>query len=60
MDENGNKITQFGGMPVAPYQQWARETLGFEFERIDLLITALTHRSYVNEHKKSTSEHNER
>lgn len=60
MDENENKITQFGGMPVAPYQQWARETLGFEFERIDLLITALTHRSYVNEHKKSTSEHNER
>jgi len=24
------------------------------------LITALTHRSYVNEHKKSTKEHNER
>ena len=27
---------------------------------IELLITALTHRSYVNEHKKSASEHNER
>lgn len=53
-------VTQFGGMPVAPYQAWARDTFGFEFTRIELLITALTHRSYVNEHKKSTSEHNER
>lgn len=60
MDDNQKPITQFGGMPVAPYQAWAREVLGFEFTRIDLLITALTHRSYVNEHKKSTSEHNER
>lgn len=48
------------GMPTAPYQDFAREKLGFEFENIDLLITALTHRSYVNEHKKSVSEHNER
>lgn len=47
-------------MPVAPYQQWARETLGYEFEHVEWLITALTHRSYVNEHKKSTTEHNER
>lgn len=48
------------GMPVAPYQEFAREKLGFEYKNIDLLITALTHRSYVNEHKKSVSEHNER
>jgi ribonuclease-3 len=47
-------------MPTAPYQEFAREKLGFEFENIDYLITALTHRSYVNEHKKSVSEHNER
>lgn len=61
MSESGDKpVTTFGGMPVAPYQAWARETLGFEFVHIDLLITALTHRSYVNEHKKSTNEHNER
>ncbi len=44
----------------AQYQDFAREKLGFEFNNIDLLITALTHRSYVNEHKKSTKEHNER
>lgn len=48
------------GMQVAPYQDFAREKLGFEFTNIQLLITALTHRSYVNEHKKSVSEHNER
>lgn len=48
------------GMQIAPYQEFAREKLGFEFEHIDYLITALTHRSYVNEHRKSVSEHNER
>lgn len=48
------------GMPTGPYQDFAREHLGFEYDNIDLLITALTHRSYVNEHKKSVSEHNER
>ena len=48
------------GMQTEPYQVFARETLGFEFDNIQLLITALTHRSYVNEHRKSVSEHNER
>ena len=48
------------GMQTAPYQQFARERLGFEFGNIDLLVTALTHRSYVNEHRKSVSVHNER
>lgn len=48
------------GMNVTPYQDFARDKLGFEFKNIQLLITALTHRSYVNEHKKSVREHNER
>lgn len=48
------------GMSTAPYQAFAREALGFEFDTIGHLVTALTHRSYVNEHKKSVSEHNER
>lgn len=48
------------GMQTAPYQDFAREKLGFEYKNIDYLITAFTHRSYVNEHKKSVSEHNER
>lgn len=48
------------GMDTTPYQEFAKEKLGLEFTNIDLLVTALTHRSYVNEHKKSTKEHNER
>lgn len=34
--------------------------LGGKFVNLQLLITAFTHRSYLNEHKKSASEHNER
>ena len=46
---------------IDKYQSFAKEKLGFEFDNIDLLITALTHRSYVNEHKNAThNEHNER
>lgn len=45
---------------TAPYQEFAREKIGFEFEDIELLVTALTHRSYMNEHKKSAKVHNER
>lgn len=48
------------GMQTAPYQDFAKTNLGFEFKNLDLLITALTHRSYVNEHKKSVTQHNER
>lgn len=48
------------GVHTAPYQDFAREKLGFEFDNVELLLTAFTHRSYVNEHKKSTREHNER
>ncbi len=48
------------GMQTEPYQAFARDTLGFEFSNLNLLITAFTHRSYVNEHRKSVNEHNER
>ena len=41
------------------YRAFAKEKLGIKFNDINLLITALTHRSYVNEHKDS-SQHNER
>ena len=41
------------------YVTFAKEKLGIEFKDINLLITALTHRSYVNEHRDS-AEHNER
>lgn len=45
---------------IVPYQEFSREKLGFEFENISLLIDAFTHRSYMNEHKKSANVHNER
>jgi ribonuclease III len=44
----------------SPYQTFAKDNLGFTYNDPQLLVTALTHRSYVNEHKKSTKEHNER
>ncbi len=48
------------GMDTTPYKDFAQKKLGLEFENIQTLVTAFTHRSYVNEHRKSTSEHNER
>jgi ribonuclease-3 len=42
------------------YQNFAKETFGFEFDDPELILTAFTHRSYMNEHKKSAREHNER
>lgn len=48
------------GMNTKPYQDWAEENLGYKFDNLDLLVTAFTHRSYMNEHKKSAREHNER
>ena len=45
---------------IDQYKNFAKSKLGFDFNDINLLITALTHRSYINEHKKSAKEHNER
>lgn len=47
-------------MDTSVYQQLAKEKLGGEFANLDLLITALTHRSYLNEHRSTVREHNER
>lgn len=47
-------------MDLVSYQNFAAEKLHLQFKDINLLITAFTHRSYLNEHKKSVSEHNER
>ena len=47
-------------MDKALYQKFAKEKLGFEFKNVNLLVTALTHRSYVNEHQRTTHGHNER
>jgi ribonuclease-3 len=47
-------------MDVTLYQAFAEQQLGGKFDQLDLLITAFTHRSYINEHKKTAQEHNER
>lgn len=47
-------------MDTTPYIDFAKEKLGVTFNDLELLITAFTHRSYVNEHKKTVSVHNER
>lgn len=47
-------------MDLTPYKRFVKEKLGFEFNDIALLVTALTHRSYVNEHRSAGVEHNER
>ena len=51
---------QFNADTVELYQKFAREKLGFEFNDVSLFITALTHKSYVNEHKNIIVTHNER
>ncbi len=44
----------------SPYVTFAKDVLQVTFQDISLLVTAFTHRSYVNEHRKTVSEHNER
>lgn len=47
-------------LDISAYQKFATEKLGVTFNDIELLLTAFTHRSYVNEHKKTVKAHNER
>lgn len=47
-------------MDYSKYQDFAKTQLGVEFGDIELLVTAFTHRSYLNEHKSTSKEHNER
>ena len=56
------KILNITPENLEKYRLFAKERLGFEFNDISLLVTALTHRSYVNEHRHQCKrlEHNER
>src|SRR5438067_6223554 len=47
-------------MDTAAYAVFARDKLGATFNDLELLITAFTHRSYLNEHRKTAQAHNER
>lgn len=42
------------------YQELAKKIFGAPMNDVDILLRAFTHRSYLNEHKKTVSEHNER
>jgi ribonuclease-3 len=46
-------------MDTSKYQDFAKAHFN-GFDNLELLITAFTHRSYINEHKKTAQEHNER
>jgi ribonuclease III len=47
-------------MDTSAYQAFAKDKLQTTFQDIDLLVMAFTHRSYLNEHRKSVRAHNER
>lgn len=47
-------------MDTAKYRSFAKDKLKTTFNDIELLITAFTHRSYLNEHRKTAKAHNER
>ena len=46
-------------MDITAYQAFAKDKFG-GFENTELLITAFTHRSYLNEHRRTAKAHNER
>ncbi len=46
-------------MDITKYQQFGKTHFG-GFDNVNLLVMAFTHRSYLNEHKKTAQEHNER
>lgn len=50
----------FQGVDMQTYQDFAFEIIGKKFNNLGLLLNAFTHRSYVNEHKKSKFKNNER
>ena len=53
-------MTNTVNIDTSPYVAFAKDVLGVTFNDVSILITAFTHRSYVNEHRKTVFEHNER
>lgn len=45
---------------IQRYIDFAQEKLNITFDQPELFVTALTHRSYLNEHRTTVKEHNER
>jgi len=55
-----NEKSKVLNIDTTPYVDFAKSVLGVVFNDVSLLVTAFTHRSYVNEHRKTVFEHNER
>jgi ribonuclease-3 len=47
-------------MDASAYQTFSQDKLGVTFKDVNILVTAFTHRSYLNEHRRTVKEHNER
>lgn len=60
LSDNAPLVPEVKDVDFEPYQAWAERTLGYRFANPSLLVTALTHRSYVNENRRTTKAHNER
>jgi ribonuclease-3 len=50
----------FEGVDMTEYNNFCLDVIGKKFENLRLLLNAFTHRSYVNEHRKSKFKNNER
>lgn len=50
----------YQGVDMDDYQDFCKQIIDKEFINLSLLLNAFTHRSYVNEHKKSKFKNNER
>jgi len=50
------EVTNNGELDISALE----EILGVEFKNKDYLLSAMTHRSYLNEHKEAKQDHNER
>lgn len=50
----------FEGVDMTEYNNFCLGVIGKKFENLRLLLNAFTHRSYVNEHRKSKFKNNER
>ncbi len=55
-----SKENFFQGVDMDSYQHFCQALIGQKFANLGLLLNAFTHRSYVNEHKKSNFKNNER
>lgn len=50
------EVTNIEGLNISALEK----ILGVEFKNKEYLLSAMTHRSYLNEHKEATQDHNER